>query len=148
MRRSAYPPLFAPRRKLVGVVFTGVRGSALSSPSFLARIMSVMPCANGLEAPRSMKPALNASKETCWKRTGFPSTSAMMAAMSLNDRSSGPRTAAWPTPLHEASRSNRAATAAMFARSAGGEFAVSVNGREETPRLFDRFDLAQDVVHE
>ena len=30
-------------RKLVGVVFSGVRGSALSIPSFLARAMSVIP---------------------------------------------------------------------------------------------------------
>src|SRR5690349_20166969 len=53
-------------RKLVGVVFSGVRGSALSRPSFLAQAMSVMPSAIASDMPRSTKPALYVSNETRW----------------------------------------------------------------------------------
>src|SRR5580704_15301523 len=53
-------------RKLVGVVFSAVRGSALSRPSFLAHAMSVMPCDIASDMPRSTKPALYASNETRW----------------------------------------------------------------------------------
>jgi hypothetical protein len=41
-------------RKLVGVVFSGVRGSAVSRPLFLAAAMSAMPCAMASDIPNSM----------------------------------------------------------------------------------------------
>ena len=60
------PALFG--HELAGVieeVGSGVRGSALSSPSFLAQAMSVMPCAIASDMPRSTKPALYVSNEIC-----------------------------------------------------------------------------------
>jgi hypothetical protein len=39
-------------RKLVGVEFSGVRGTALSRPWFLAQAMSVIPCAIASDMPK------------------------------------------------------------------------------------------------
>jgi hypothetical protein len=113
LRTAAFSTSSHHCRKLVGVVFSGVRGSALSKPSFLATIMSSVPCAIAADIPDPVSLALNASPGICWKRTGFLSTSDMICAMSLKDKSSGPRTATCSRPLQDGSSRSLAATAAM-----------------------------------
>lgn len=71
----------------------------MSRPLFLASSMSTMACAIGSELPASSICERNASIGICWKRTGLPSTSDMMVAMSLKNRSSEPSTATWSWPL-------------------------------------------------
>ena len=58
----------------------------------------------------------------------------MICAMSLKDRSSGPRTATWPCPLQESSSNSLAAVAAMSRVAQDGSLRSPAIGVANTPR--------------
>jgi hypothetical protein len=121
------------RRKLVGVEFSIVRSTALSRPSFFAQAMSVMPCAIASDMPKETNLSLYASNVVCWKRTCLPSTSEMISAMSLKDRSSGPSSGTSSTPLQVSSSSRRDAAAAMSRVATEGSLRSPSIGEKNMP---------------
>jgi len=59
-------------RKLVGVEFSGVRGTPLSRPSFLAQAMSAIPWAIASDMPKHAEPAHRISRVYDSPRPGIP----------------------------------------------------------------------------
>ncbi len=62
--------------------------------------MSTFAWAIASDMPRAMRRALYASVLMRWNRIGRPSISDMIRAMSLYERSSGPKTGTLATPVH------------------------------------------------
>jgi hypothetical protein len=88
----------------------------------------------GRDPPARSSPiTLGQGGEVGWKRTGLASTSDMICAMSSKERSSGPSTGTWPTPVHESSGSHLAAVAAMSRVAQVGFLRSPAIAEEETP---------------
>src|SRR5579885_2028430 len=122
-------------RKLVGLVVRAVRGTMWSMPSFFAINMFTMAWAMPSDAPRPIIMDFISLIAISWKRTGLPSTSDMMEAISLQERSSGPRIGTLATPLQDGSESSRAATAATSRLAQAGALNAGGLGQKNTPRL-------------
>ncbi len=131
-----------------GCCFPGVRCTPLSRPSSLAVIMSIMPCAIAADDAVLKEPRPIGLDRDLLEAHGFSSTSAMISAMSLKDRSSGPAAAM---------SSSAPAVGAMSSLRGGGRDVAGRSVRRSDlarPRqrqdalLADLADMAKDVVHE